>query len=140
MLIPVTVQLLCFPKQFELAVEPLKEVILKNPDKYRLSQKRCLLWARYCSGDCIYAISLNKFKNKKGKIHDTRDSPHTLFWIGAFLLVISLVAQTVKNLPAAQETQVWSYSPFNSLFKCLFLRENLLDHEDLWNEYVDTNI
>ena len=86
MLIPVTVQLLCFPKQFELAVEPLKEVILKNPDKYRLSQKRCLLWARYCSGDCIYAISFNKFKNKKGKIHNKWDFSSYSFMNWSFSL------------------------------------------------------
>lgn len=67
-MILVAEKLLHFPKQFELAVEPLEEVILRR-EKYELSEERHMLWARYCSEDCIHVISFNKFKNKRGKIN-----------------------------------------------------------------------
>ena len=47
---------------------------------------------------------------------------------------VSLVAQTVKNLPAMQETQVLSLSWKNPLEKGLATHSNILDWRIPWTE------
>ena len=46
----------------------------------------------------------------------------------------SLVAQMVKNLPAMQETQVWSLGQENSLEKEMATHSNILACEIPWTE------
>ena len=48
--------------------------------------------------------------------------------------VTSLVAQTVKNLPAVQETQVWSLGPETPLEKGMAIHSSILAWRIPWTE------
>ena len=48
--------------------------------------------------------------------------------------VVSLVAQTVKNLPAMQEPQVWSLGEEDPLEKGMATHSSILAWEILWIE------
>ena len=52
----------------------------------------------------------------------------------AFLHRASLVAQRVKNLPAIQETRVWSLGPEDPLQKAIITHSSILAWKILWTE------
>ena len=59
-----------------------------------------------------------------------------IFYIKVFCLNTwaSLLAQTVKNLPAMQETQVWSLSREDPLEKEMATHSSIFAWEILWTE------
>ena len=75
--------------------------------------------------------------------HRTREVPATLcldraFSLFTFKVIISLVAQVVKNLPAMQETQVQSLGQEDPLVKGTATHSSILAWRIPWTEEPDS--
>lgn len=76
-MILVAEKLLHFPKQFELAVEPPEEVILRR-EKYELSEERHMLWAGTVLRTVFILFHLINLKIKEEKSTTNRSFLHML--------------------------------------------------------------
>ena len=96
-----------------------------------------------CSGPkCITWIKSQRKKQEMNSKWRTFGTSLVVQWLrlctlnagGPSLIQASLVAQTVKNLPAMQETQVWSLSWEDPLKKGMTTHSSILAWEMPWTE------
>ena len=116
----------------------LPYIDMNQPWIYMCSPSRSPLPHPSPHGRFLFQL-LIRYKNKRWKKKDVRKSgpqKTTCFFLTCkfFSLWASLVAQTVKNLPAMQETWVWSLGQEDPLEKEMATHSSSLAWRNLWTE------